>query len=66
MRTLLTSMNDAFDAGRRIGAMQEGSAVDCPIDHSQLMLRLSWMDGFSKGRMHPLRERGWIDLPVWQ
>jgi hypothetical protein len=65
MQMLLVSMNDAFEAGRRIGTVPHGSAIDCPIGHEQIILRLSWMDGFSKGRSDPLRDRGWIDLPLW-
>lgn len=50
MQKLLGSMNDAFDAGYLRGTHIDGSAVDCPHDHSNLLLRLSWLNGFSEGR----------------
>jgi hypothetical protein len=56
MQTLLASMNNAFDARQRSGVTRNGSAVDCPIGHTQIMLRLNWMDGFSKGRTSIVRQ----------
>lgn len=50
MRELLAQMTSAFAAGHRMGAERRGAAIDCPIDHDQILLRLSWMDGFSEGR----------------
>ncbi|NNG48147.1 hypothetical protein HKX05_19760 [Sphingomonas sanguinis] len=53
----LVAMNEAFDAGRRAGVAPLGSAVDCPITHAELMLRMSWMNGFSWGRINGISKR---------
>lgn len=66
MLDLLSSMNDAFACGRQFDAMHAGSAIDCPIDHTQLMARMSWFEGFSSGRKLVLHDRGWSDLTIWQ
>ncbi|MGT2516634.1 hypothetical protein ACVOMT_22765 (plasmid) [Sphingomonas panni] len=49
---LLNTMNDAFDAGQRVEATPWGSAIHCPIGHTEIYVRMSWMNGFSKGREH--------------
>jgi len=53
----LVAMNEAFDSGRRAGVAPLGSAVDCPITHAELMLRMSWMNGFSWGRINGISMR---------
>jgi hypothetical protein len=50
-------MNEAFDTGRRAGVVPLGSAVDCPITHAELMLRMSGMNGFSWGRINGISKR---------
>lgn len=64
MLNLLARMNDAFAAGQSLGALRKGTAIDCPIDHSEIMLRLSWMDGFSKGRCILAKAADWGELSI--
>lgn len=66
VRNILARMNDAFAAGHSLGALRKGTAIDCPIDHSQIMVRLSWMDGFSKGRCVLAKAGDGSEVPIWQ
>ncbi|MDZ7281317.1 hypothetical protein N4G62_04655 [Sphingomonas sanguinis] len=64
LRRLLDTMNEAFDAGQRMGAIPYGSAIDCPITHARIMERMSWMNGFSRGRSSGLPSHERTDIPV--
>jgi len=45
----LADLQTAFEDGRLSGV--DGSARDCPFDHSSVLILAAWHAGFSHGRL---------------